>query len=190
MPPALTPELALAYVRELSADVRAVVALSGSGERLAGDAGVAAAARALLGAAPDAAELEIVTANGVACAVRGTRHSLVAACGPFALPGVVRQDLRAALGALEPDASPPAAPAADAAQSPAADAAQSPAADAAQTPAADAAQTPAAPAADAALTPPAPARTDPSTAPTNTPSAHLEGLADALFTAAQRAAEA
>jgi hypothetical protein len=106
MPPALTPDLALSYVRELSADVRAVVALGASGDRLAGDADVAAAARALLEAAPEAAELEVVTPAGVACAVRGGRHALVAACGPFALPGVVRQDLRAAVGALE--AAPPA----------------------------------------------------------------------------------
>jgi hypothetical protein len=107
MPPALTPELALAYVRELSADVRVVVALDASGERVAGDATVAAAARALLDAAPDAAELEVVTAEGVACAVRGTRHALIAACGRYAIPGIVRQDLRAALGALEPDAPAP-----------------------------------------------------------------------------------
>jgi hypothetical protein len=106
MPPALTPDLALSYVRELSADVRAVVALGPSGEPLAGDPDVAAAARALLEAAPDAAELEVVTSTGVACAVRGGRHALVAACGPFALPGVVRQDLRAAVGALEPDTGP------------------------------------------------------------------------------------
>src|SRR5829696_3234611 len=55
MPPALTPDLALSYVRELSADVRAVVALGPGGEPLAGDPAVAAAARALLDAAPDAA---------------------------------------------------------------------------------------------------------------------------------------
>jgi hypothetical protein len=97
-------------VRELSADVRAVVALGASGDPLAGDPAVAAAARALLAAAPDAAELEVVTPAGVACAVRGGRHALVAACGPFALPGLVRQDLRAAVGALEPE-TPATAPA-------------------------------------------------------------------------------
>jgi hypothetical protein len=140
MPPALTPELALAYVRELSADVRAVVALDAAGERVAGDAGAAAAARALIDAAPDTVELEVVTANGVACAVRGTRHSLVAACGPLAIPGVVRQDLRAAIGALEPGSPPPV----EAAPAPAADPAEN----------------------------------------------HLETLAEALFTAAQRAPEA
>jgi len=140
MPPALTPELAIAYVRELSADVRAVAALSATGERVAGDAAVAAAARALIAAAPDAAELEVVTAGGVACAVRGTRHALVAACGPFAIGGIVRQDLRTAIGALEPGAPPPAEP------------------------------------------PPATA--------SEPPSEPLETLAEALFTAAQRAPEA
>ena len=50
MPPALTPDLALAYVRELSADVRAVAVLDAGGALLAGDAAVAAAAAPLLAA--------------------------------------------------------------------------------------------------------------------------------------------
>jgi hypothetical protein len=101
MPPALTPALALEYVRELSADVRAAVVLDGAGTLLAGPAELAAPARALLDAAGDASEVEDGSADGVVCAVRTTAHAAVAVCGRFAIGGVVRQDLRTALAALE-----------------------------------------------------------------------------------------
>ena len=42
MPPALTPALAVDYVRELSADVRAVVVLGADGELAAGPEPLAA----------------------------------------------------------------------------------------------------------------------------------------------------
>ena len=113
MPPALTPALAVAYVRELSADVRAVAVLDAGGAVLAGDEAVARAAAPLLAAGP---ELEHVTDRGVVCVARDDRHALVAACGRFALPGVVRSDLRAALGGLR--GGPPAAPAAPAQEPP------------------------------------------------------------------------
>jgi hypothetical protein len=101
MPPALlTPALALDYVRELSADVRAAVVLDVEGGLLAGPPQLAAPARALLTAAGAAAELESVSAAGVVCAVRSPDHSAVAVCGRFAIAGVVRQDLRAAVAAL------------------------------------------------------------------------------------------
>ena len=111
MPPALTPELAVAYVRELSADVRAVAVLGADGGLLAGDAAVAIAARPLLEAGE---ETEAVTGSGVVCAARDDRHAIVAACGRFALPGVVRTDLRGALAALR-GAAPGPPPAASAA---------------------------------------------------------------------------
>jgi hypothetical protein len=101
MPPALTPALALEYVHELSADVRSGAILDAAGELLAGPADLADPARALLGAAGDAGEVEAATADGVVCAVRTTEHAGVAVCGRFAIAGVVRQDLRAALAALE-----------------------------------------------------------------------------------------
>jgi len=108
MPPALTPELAVAYVRELSADVRAVAVLDAAGVLLAGEQDVATAAAPLLAAG---AELEHVTPRGVVCVARDDRHALVAACGRFALPGVVRADLRAALGGLRGGSpAPPAEP--------------------------------------------------------------------------------
>jgi hypothetical protein len=113
MPPArsLTPPLALDYVHELSADVRAGVVLDAEGELLAGAPFLAAPARDLLRAAGDAAEVESVARDGVVCAVRSGGHAAVAVCGRFALPGVVRRDLRVALAALDgeslPHGSPP-----------------------------------------------------------------------------------
>jgi hypothetical protein len=115
MPPALTPALAVDYVRELSADVRAAIVLDANGELLAGPAGLAAATRALLAAAGDAAELEVVTEDGVVCVVRSDRHTAVAVCGRFALPGVTRQDLRVAVAALDGE---PAQPVATATETP------------------------------------------------------------------------
>ncbi len=101
MSQALTPALALDYVRELSADVRAAIVLDGAGRLLAGPPQLAGLSRDLLAAAGDAAELEAATGDGVVCAVRSTEHAVVAVCGRFAIAAVVRQDLRAAVAALE-----------------------------------------------------------------------------------------
>jgi hypothetical protein len=98
---ALTPALALAYVRELSTDVREGVALDAAGARVAGPEELAAPARALLAAAGDAAEVEVALPGGCVCAVRSAHHALVAACGRLALPALVRRDLRTALAELE-----------------------------------------------------------------------------------------
>ena len=110
---ALTPALALDYVRELSADVRAGVVLDGSGELLAGAPELLAPARALVAAAGAAAEVEIATAGGIVCAALGPAHRLVAVCGRFAIAAVVREDLRAALAALEGRAPAAGSPPAD-----------------------------------------------------------------------------
>ena len=122
MSQALTPALALDYVRELSADVRAAIVLDGAGRLLAGPPRLADPARALLAAGGDAAELEAANDDGVVCAVRSHDHAAVAVCGGFAIGGVVRQDLRAAVAALE--GRPPAGP--RAALSPAAGAPETP----------------------------------------------------------------
>jgi hypothetical protein len=118
MPPApspgLTPALALDYVRELSADVRAALVLGAGGELLAGPGELHAAARALIAAAGGAAELEASGGEGVVCAVRSDAHAAIAVCGRFAIGAVVRADLRTALAALEgraPAAAAPPAPA-------------------------------------------------------------------------------
>jgi hypothetical protein len=97
----LSPDLAVDYVRELSADVRAALVLDAAGELLAGPPELAAAARALLAAGGDAAELEAGGDEGVVCAVRSGAHAAIAICGRFAIGGVVREDLRTALAALE-----------------------------------------------------------------------------------------
>jgi hypothetical protein len=122
MPPALTPALALDYVHELSADVRAGIVLDAAGERLAGPPALAGPARELLSAGGDAAELEAATVDGVVCAVSSASHAAVAVCGRFAIAGVVRQDLRTALAALEgrAPADPPATPSGRARDAPAA----------------------------------------------------------------------
>lgn len=102
MTPALTPELAVDYLRELSADIRAAAVLTPAGELLAGPPELAGPARDLLGAAPDAAELQVVTGDGTVYASRSDQHAIVVACGRFALPALIRYDLKVVLGELAP----------------------------------------------------------------------------------------
>jgi hypothetical protein len=91
---AITPELAVDYLRELSADIRAV---------------------ALLTAAPDAAEIEVATAGGAVHAARSAEHAVVAVCGRFALPALIRYDLKLVLGELATAGGSGAGPASEAA---------------------------------------------------------------------------
>jgi hypothetical protein len=100
MPGALTPSLALDYLHELSADIRAGVVLSSAGELLAGPDDMADAARDLLAAADDAADLHVTTADGAVFAARDDRHAIVIAAGRFALPSLARYDLRMVLADL------------------------------------------------------------------------------------------
>jgi hypothetical protein len=100
MTDALTPALALEYLRALSADIRAGVVLSAAGEPLAGPQPLVEPARALLEAAPDAAELHVTTRTGAVFAARDERHAIVLACGRFALPALARYDLKVVLGRL------------------------------------------------------------------------------------------
>jgi hypothetical protein len=102
MTPALTPELAVDYLRELSADIRAAAILTPAGAPIAGAAELTGPARDLLAAAPDAAELEVVTADGAVYASRSEHHAIVVACGRFALPALIRFDLKVVLGELAP----------------------------------------------------------------------------------------
>jgi len=99
-PPALTPELAVDYLRELSADIRGAVVLTAAGEPLAGSAELTEAARRLLAAAPEAAEIEVAAAGGAVHAARSDQHAVVAVCGRFALPALIRYDLKIVLGEL------------------------------------------------------------------------------------------
>ena len=96
----LTPALALDYLREMSADVRAGVVLDARGSTLAGPDALGAAARDLLGAAPDAEEIQVVLPEGAVFAVRDDRHAIAVACGRHALPALARYDLRVILAEL------------------------------------------------------------------------------------------
>lgn len=92
----LTPELALAYVRELSTDFRAGIVLNHGLEPITGDRELAAAARALLEAHPHA---HLVCADTV-FAARSASHAIVVVTGPHALSRVTRGDIRTALSGL------------------------------------------------------------------------------------------
>jgi hypothetical protein len=98
--PGLTPELAADYLRELSADIRGAVVLTAAGEPLAGAPELIDPARRLLEAAPDAAEIEVATAQGAIHAARSGEHAVVAVCGRYALPALIRYDLKVVLGEL------------------------------------------------------------------------------------------
>jgi len=102
MTPALTPALAVDYLRELSADIHAAAVLTPTGAPLAGDPSIAGPARDLLAAAPGAAELHVVTAGGAVYAARSEHHAIVVACGRFALPALIRYDLKVVLAELDP----------------------------------------------------------------------------------------
>jgi hypothetical protein len=112
MTAALTPALALAYLSELSADIRAALVLDAAGEVLAvsragaappdgaptrGDTALAAAARALLAEAP---VVRALTERGGAFGARDDLHGVVVATGPLALPKLAVHDLLGVLAAL------------------------------------------------------------------------------------------
>ena len=105
--PGLTPELAVDYLRELSADIREAVILTPEGEPVAGAPELTAAARRLLEAAPEAAEIEVSVAGGAIHAARGEQHAVVVVCGRYALPALIRYDLKVVLGELAAEAGSP-----------------------------------------------------------------------------------
>jgi hypothetical protein len=100
MSSALTPELALDYLRELSADIEAGVILGADGALLAGTEELAAPARDLIEAAGPATDVHVSTADGLVFAARDERHAIVIATGRFALPSLARYDLRMVLADL------------------------------------------------------------------------------------------
>jgi len=108
---ALSPELAVAYVRELSADVRAAVVLDADGVRVAGSSELEAPARALAERLDNGA---VRVAEGLAVVARTARYTLVAVAGPLALAGPTQLDAAAAVAALDGAAQPPVPPAPEA----------------------------------------------------------------------------
>ena len=99
-PTPLTPSLALDYLRELSADIRAGAVLDPSGALLAGPDDLAEPARDLVEAAGTAREVHVANADGNVFAARSERHTVVVVCGRFALPSLIRYDLRLVLADL------------------------------------------------------------------------------------------
>jgi hypothetical protein len=105
MTAALTPALALAYLSELSADVRAAIVLGAGGEPLAmsrdassgGDDALVAAARALLADAP---VVRALTERGGVFGARDDLHGVVVVTGPLALPNLAVHDVLSVLAAL------------------------------------------------------------------------------------------
>ena len=105
----LTPPLALDYLRELSADIRSGVVLAHDGALLAGPEALAGPARDLLRLAGEAHEVHAVTRDGDVFAARSDRHAIVVVCGRFALPSLIRYDLKRVLADLEGGERPEAA---------------------------------------------------------------------------------
>jgi hypothetical protein len=98
--PTLTPPLALDYLRELSADIRGGVVLAPDGALLAGPEALADPARDLLAGAGDAREVQVAVADGTVFAARSDEHAVVVVCGRFALPSLIRYDLKLVLADL------------------------------------------------------------------------------------------
>ena len=92
----LTPALALAYLSELSVDVRAAVVLDRAGAVLAGDEALAPRARALLATAAASP----ASAGDLLVARAHDGGAIAAVAGDFALLPVLEHDLRAAAAAL------------------------------------------------------------------------------------------
>jgi hypothetical protein len=96
MTTSLTPALALAYLRELSVDVRAAVVLDAAGDPLAGDVALAARAQRLATSASDG-----LAADGPLLLARTPDGGTIALlAGDFALVPLLKHDLAAAAAAL------------------------------------------------------------------------------------------
>lgn len=98
----LTPALALAYLRELSIDVRAAVVLGADGVVLAGDEALADRARSALAAGDDAPAARIERADGEAlvCARAKTGLAIAVVAGDLALLPLLAHDVETLLGDL------------------------------------------------------------------------------------------
>lgn len=109
--PALTPDLALQYLGELSTDIKASVVVSADGQTAAasrpGDTGdrLRELTRELLDEAAAAddlpvAQVEVSTGNGAVYAVRDEHWTIAVVTGRFALSSLMFYDLRGVLGDL------------------------------------------------------------------------------------------
>jgi hypothetical protein len=89
MTASLTPALALAYLQELSVDVRAAIVLDAAGRRLAGDADLAAPAREALAAVAGGP----ASAGPVLAARAADGGAIAVLAGPRALVSLLEHDL-------------------------------------------------------------------------------------------------
>jgi hypothetical protein len=112
VPAALTPELALQYLAELSTDIRASVVISADGRAAAvskpGDTGdqLRELTQELFARADDAdsapvTQVEVSTGDGAVYAARDERWTIGVVTGRFALSSLMFYDLRSVLGDLE-----------------------------------------------------------------------------------------
>ena len=99
--PALTPDLALDYLGELSTDIRAALVLDASGKLLAvtgddRDRGerMRELATQMLDAATDGDQVEVVSAEGSVFAVRGESWTVAVVAGRQPLASLMFYDLR------------------------------------------------------------------------------------------------
>jgi hypothetical protein len=104
MTAALPPDLAIAYVTELSADVKAAVVLDAEGAVLAGDASLRDAARAARTALGSGAAAAAHTPHGIVTAAATPAHTLLVLSAESAFPGPTLIDTRVAAAALAGDA--------------------------------------------------------------------------------------
>lgn len=109
---ALTPELALQYLAELSTDIKASVVVSADGRTAAasksGETGdrLRALTAELFARADEAdaqvvTQVEVSTGSGAVYAVRDERWTVGVVTGRFALPSLMFYDLRSVLSDLE-----------------------------------------------------------------------------------------
>jgi hypothetical protein len=99
--PALTPDLALDYLGELSTDIRAALVVDASGQVVAvtGDdrergEKMRELAGAMLDAASDGDQVEVVTTEGSVFAVRGESWTVAVVAGRQPLASLMFYDLR------------------------------------------------------------------------------------------------
>jgi hypothetical protein len=118
---AVSHELALRYLLELSTDIRVALSIEGDGDLVAAapeapshDAArrVIEIARAALTLAEDhetPVEVDVSVGGGAVFLVREGRSTLVCITGPFALPGLILHDMHVVLADLrrgEPEETP------------------------------------------------------------------------------------
>ena len=101
---ALTPELALDYLGELSTDIRAAVVLNRDGGLAAGTPDLGERLREpvieLMESAAPARQVEVKVAGGAVFAVRGDDWTVAAVTRRSALSSLMFYDLRSALSGL------------------------------------------------------------------------------------------